>query len=183
MGQITIERGRHRPHAVLRESQLLVHLVVVRARDAHDHVGVAVDVLRDGVHDDVCTVLERVLEVRTAEGVVHREEGADAPRERRDLAYVRHPQRGIRRRLEPKQLRRPPPPFAVGRDHRLDGVVVSEIHEVDVDAHAGLHDPAEVTLRPAVHVVYGQYPLPGRQEVHDRGGGRAAGGERDAGRE
>ena len=49
---------------------------VVRDGEAADHVGVAAEVLRRRVHDDVGAEVERALEVGRREGVVDHEERA-----------------------------------------------------------------------------------------------------------
>jgi hypothetical protein len=61
---------------VLKESEALLEVIAVEGCDTHENIAVAVDVLGDTVYDDICAVLEGVLNVRTHESVVNNHEDA-----------------------------------------------------------------------------------------------------------
>ena len=70
VGQPGVEGRRDGADGVLEESQAILELVGVEGGDTHDDVAVAVDVLGDGVDDNVGAKVERVLDVGREEGVV-----------------------------------------------------------------------------------------------------------------
>ena len=91
---------------------------------AADDVGVAVQVLRRRVHDEVGAELERPLEVRRHERVVDGEQHAargGRPRRRRDVEELEH---RVGRRLDPAQARARPDRRGHGR--RIARVDVGE---------------------------------------------------------
>mmetsp|Transcript_11367 Transcript_11367/g.33473 ORF Transcript_11367/g.33473 Transcript_11367/m.33473 type:complete len:357 (-) Transcript_11367:468-1538(-) len=192
MGEVAIERGGYGSDPVLDEAQLGVQILGRRANDSHDDVGVSPDVLGHRMHDEIGAVLEWILKVRRAEGVVDGEEGAAFMGEVGGGADGRYLEGGIRRRLEPQELRLArylgllAARMAVFTSGGLffDGLasrvqppahrpLVVEIDEIHLDAHAGIHDPTKVPLRPPVHVVDAQYPLSGTHQMHDRARGGA----------
>ncbi len=75
-----VERPGHGAERVLEEGEPLCDGRIVRAGEAADEVGVAAEVLRRRVDDDVGAELERPLEVRGRERVVDDEHGAPAAR-------------------------------------------------------------------------------------------------------
>ena len=100
-----VERARHRARGVLYERELLGELVIATSNEPTDDVGVAAEILRRGVHDDVGAELQRLLQVRRGERVVDND--LRAPRvgqldDRRDVDDREH---RIRRRLDPHQPR------------------------------------------------------------------------------
>ena len=91
--------------------------------DAADHVGVAVQVLRRRVHDDVEAELERPLDVGAGEGVVGDRDQRRARLASAAIAFeVDELQQRIGRRLDPDHPRLRP-------DRRLDRVEVGEVDE------------------------------------------------------
>lgn len=70
VGEPGVEGGGDGADGVLEERETLVQLRGVEGCGTHDHVRVAVDVLCNGVDDDVGAVIERVLDVGGEEGVV-----------------------------------------------------------------------------------------------------------------
>ncbi len=100
-----VERAADAADRVLQEPDLVGQLFGRGDRDAADHVGVAVQILRRRVHDDVGAELERPLHPRARERVVDDREDPALAREFRDVRDVDEPQRRIRRRFDPDQLR------------------------------------------------------------------------------
>ena len=64
--EVAVERRGHRARGVLGEAEPLGQLVVVHGDEAADDVGVAAEVLRGRVHDDVGPQAERLLQVGVA---------------------------------------------------------------------------------------------------------------------
>ena len=100
-----VERPRHRPERLLQEAQALGDRRVVRRREPADHVGVAAEVLRRRVHDDVGAELERLLQVRRRERVVDDEQRAGGVRRVGGGADVDDVEERVRRRLDPDEPR------------------------------------------------------------------------------
>lgn len=73
-----VEGGGDGADRVLQEREALLDGVGVEGGGAHADVRVAVDVLCDGMHDDVGAVVERVLHIGAHEGVVDDDEDAMA---------------------------------------------------------------------------------------------------------
>ena len=156
-----VERAGHRAERVLQELQPLGDRRVVRADEAADDVGVAADVLRRRVDDDVGAVLERALQVRRGEGVVDDEDRADGVRGVGGRADVDHVQRRVRRRLDPDH---PRPLVEVRGEVRVelvgrDVVEVIALRPVDARRHA---------VDAAVDVRDQHDPVAGVEQVHQR---------------
>src|SRR6266513_2922919 len=101
-GEEGVERARHAAQRVLQEAQFLFQSAVsLDDGGAADHVGMAVQVLRRRVHDDVEAVLERTLEVGRGEGVVAHREQAALARDRRHRLQVDELKKGIGRAFDP----------------------------------------------------------------------------------
>ena len=96
-----VERARDGAEGLLQELQALGHGRVVGRGEAADHVGVAAQVLRRRVDDDVGPELERELEVGRGERVVDDDQGAGGVRRLGRLADVDDVEERVRRRLEP----------------------------------------------------------------------------------
>ena len=69
--EVAVHRAGNRAGGVLEEREPLDERLVARDDGAADEVGVATEVLRDRVEHDVGAELERPLEVRRGERVVH----------------------------------------------------------------------------------------------------------------
>lgn len=65
-----VECSGHGTNGVLKEAKALLEVVAVEGSNTHEDITVAVDVLGNTVHNDICAVLERVLDVRAHESVV-----------------------------------------------------------------------------------------------------------------
>ena len=75
-----VERAGDGAERLLQEAKPFRDRRVVRGGEPADDVGVAAEVLRRRVHDDVRAELERLLEIRRREGVVDHEQGAGGVR-------------------------------------------------------------------------------------------------------
>ena len=64
-----------------------------------------VDVLCHRVYHDIRAVVQRILDIRAHEGVVHNYHDSVLMRNRRDLPYVHQGQCRVRWRLDPDKLR------------------------------------------------------------------------------
>ena len=102
--QEAVERALDGADRVLQELDALAQLgVVADDRHAADHVGMAVEILRGRVHDDVEAEFERALHLGAGEGVVG--DGPDAAllRDRRDALEIDQLEQRIGRRLDPDE--------------------------------------------------------------------------------
>ncbi len=126
-------------------------LVTARDGSSHDDVTVPIDVLGEGMDDDVSTQEQRLLEVGRRERVVHADDHVRVGLlgDRRHLLDVDQLERGVRGRLDPDHLG----VGAQGGDKVL-GLVAGQVDEGHFDALAG-HDALEVADRAAVQVVHG----------------------------
>lgn len=70
VSQPRVECGWDSTNGVLEESKAGLHGLRVEGSNTHDNIGVSVDVLGDGMDDNVGTVVEWVLDVWGEEGVV-----------------------------------------------------------------------------------------------------------------
>ncbi len=102
--EVGVERPRHAAGRVLVEGDRLQQLAAADHRAA-DHVGVAAEVLRRAVDDEVGPERERLLQVRRGERVVDRQQRAGAVRQLGDGGDVEDLQERIGRRLDPDELR------------------------------------------------------------------------------
>jgi hypothetical protein len=68
-----IERARYCAHRVLKERQSLVQLSRSHHNRAPNYVGVAAEILGRRMDDDICTQLERPLQIRRGECAVDRQ--------------------------------------------------------------------------------------------------------------
>ena len=139
---------------------------------AADRVGVAADVLRRRVHDDVGAERERLLQVRARERVVDDDERAGRVRALGDRGDVDDLEQRVGRRLEPDQVGRPLERLA--RD-----ALVRQVDELVVVALRGV-ELREQPVGAAVDVVDRDRARAGREQLHDRGRRAHAGREADA---
>lgn len=130
---------------------------------------VTVDVLGDGVHDDIRTVVQGVLEVRAQEGVVHHDQDSMLMSDGSNLADIHQPESRVRRGLDPDE-------FGVIRADQLLNVGFDAGREGDMDAMRG-GDLGEVTVCASVDVRDRHDVGAGGKGLKDDGGGRGAGGE------
>lgn len=168
VGEPRVKGRGHGADGVLEEAQAGLEVVAVEGGDAHDDVAVAVDVLCDGVDDDVGAQLQRVLDVGGQEGVVDDDEDAVLVGDGGDGADVDEAQRGVAGGLDPDEA-------------RLVGDVLGNVdldlgREGDLDA-VGLGHLGEVAVGAAVDVGHGDDMAAGRQALQDGGRGGAARGE------
>ena len=168
VGEPAVEGGGDGADGVLEEGEALVELWGVEGGGAHDDVRVAVDVLCDGVDDDVCAVVEGVLDVGGEEGVVDDDEDAVLVGDCGDGADVDEGEGGVGGGLDPDEL-------CVGLDQGLD-VDLEGGREGDVDVVGGGH-LCEVAVGSAVDIGHGDDVGAGREGLEDVGGGGGARGE------
>ncbi len=142
-GQIRIPRPRDRADGVLVKRNLRMQVGIVRDHDAADDVAVTAEVFRRRVHHDVGPEFQGPLPVRRCERVVDRD---DLPRrfERRDRRDVDDSHEGIRRRLDPQQLR-----LGANRRARRRDVAHVDVRRRDAIARK---DVGEEPVRPAVEI-------------------------------
>lgn len=149
---------------ILEELELLVELGVAGDGDSHDNVRVSVEVLGDGVDDDVGAEGERVLEVGGEEGVVDDEDGARVPLDNGGEGLdVDEAEGWVGGGLDPDHL-------GVGPEGGLDVLEVGHVDEGGVEANGG-GDAVEVAVGAAVDVVDGDEVVAGLEHVDDGGGG------------
>ena len=140
---------------------------------AADHVGVAAEVLRRRVDDEVGAERERLLQERRGEGVVDGEQRAGRVRRVGGAADVDDVQQRVRRRLDPHELR-------VVVEVRGEAVVELVGGDVREAVALRLVDPRGHPVHAAVDVRDQDDALARVDEVHDRRRRAEAGGERDA---
>ena len=137
---------------------------------AHD-VGVAVQVLRRRVDDQIGAEIERPLEVRGHEGVVDAEAHAARRADGGDGADVGQAQQRVGRRLQPAELRA----RLDGGGHRLR---IARIDIAEAQAEAAEH-LLEQPVRPAVEIVARDDVVAGVEHRQHGGRRRDAGVERE----
>jgi hypothetical protein len=145
-----VERARHGAERLLEEVEALGDRRVVRRGEAADRVGVAAEVLRRRVHDDVRAELERTLQVRRRKRVVDDEDRAGIVRRIGRGADVDDVEERVRRRLDPHHSRVVVEVLGQVREV-LGGDVVEEValrlvhlrrHPVDAAVDVGDQDDA-----------------------------------------
>lgn len=129
----------------------------------------AVDVLGDGVDDDVGSVVQGILDVRAQEGVVHHDLDAMLVSNGRNGADINEAQGRVGRGLDPDE------PGLVRAD-QLGHVGLDGGREGDLDAVGG-RDLGEVSVGAAVDVRDGDDVGAAGERLEDVGGGGRAGGE------
>lgn len=169
VGEPAVEGGGDGADGVLEEGETLLEGVGVESGDTHADVGVAVDVLSDGVDDDVGAVVERVLDVGAHEGVVDDDEDAMATGDVDDGADVDQAEGGVGGSLDPDEL------GLVVADQVLD-VQFDSRGEGDVHAVRS-SNLSEVAVGATVDVGDGDDVRPGGEGLEDVGSGGGAGGE------
>ena len=174
-GEVGVEGGEDAADGVLEEADAARELSVVDNKESADDVGVAGDVLGDGVHHHVEAVLEGALVDGGAEGVVAAEEGAGALLfgELGDAGEVGDLEGGVGGRLDPDH-------FGVGGEGVGEGVVVGEVGVGDVEVLGALADAGEEAVGAAVEVVHGDDAVAGVEELEGGPDGGHAGGEGEA---
>jgi hypothetical protein len=133
----------------LKEFQLVSQLPILTDDDAGaDHVGMAVEILRRRMDDQVDAELQRPLKIRAAERVVDNGGKVPAFGKRGDPFEVDDTQERIGRRLYPKHS-------CFRADRSFDGFEVSEVGEGDRKAGRTLADAFEQPERAAIDIVGG----------------------------
>jgi hypothetical protein len=120
VGEPAVEGRGDGADGVLQKGEAVEEFGGVEGCSTHDDIGMAVDVLCDGVHDDVGAVVERVLHVGRHESVIYHDHDAVLVRDCSDLADIYEGQCRVRGRLNPDEL----------------GVGSDEVCDVDFDARA-----------------------------------------------
>lgn len=157
---VAVERSGDGANAVLNEAHLLPDLHVAADDDAHEHVGVAADVLGDAVQHEIGAELKRTLQVRSHEGVVHDQKSVVLLRDLSDGADVGDLERGVRGRLDPDET-------GLGGEGLLVHSHVGHVDEGEVQAVLGLSDAAEESLGAAVDVIDAHDVVAGLQHLDD----------------
>lgn len=125
--QIAVKRREHIPKPnPLGKRQLLEDPIFVGDNCTSDRVGVPIEILGSAVDDDICTQIERGLEVRTREGPVHPEQRVVVIGDVGHRPDVTQLHQRVRRRLRPNQVR-------VRIDCIGDVFGVTGVNEIDVD--------------------------------------------------
>ena len=159
--EVRVERAGHRAHRVLQERDAVAELGVGDRDEPAQGVGVAAQVLRGGVHDDVGAERERALEIRRGEGVVDHDARAARVRDARDGVDVDDAERGVRRRLDPHDPR-------LRADGPCELVGIRQVGRGPVDPGLGVH-PGNETERAAVRVEGQDHVMAGtEQRAQDR---------------
>ena len=146
-GQEAVEGAGDGADRVLQEGQALDQVLILAHRHAAaDDVGMAVQILGGGVHDDIDAELQRPLAVGAGEGVVGRGEHGALLAQRRDGFEVAELQHWVGGGLDPDQL-------GVGPDGRLHRLQVREIDEAELQPRAAPSHLVEQAEGAAVKVV------------------------------
>lgn len=164
-----VEGGGDGADGILEERETLLESFGVESGDTHADIRVAVDILCDGVDDDVGAVVERVLHVGAHEGVVDDDEDTVLAGDVDNGADVDQAEGWVGGGLDPDEL------GLVGADQVLD-VQLDGRGEGDVHAVGG-SDLGEVTVGATVNIGDGDDVGAGGQGLEDVGGGCGAGGE------
>ena len=120
----------------------------------------ATQVLGHTVHHDVSTEVERRLQIRTGEGVVHTEQAALLLRQRGQCGDVDDAEQWVRGCLGPDQP-------GVRCDRRRHVRRVAHVHEPEFQTEA-LKDLGEEPIGAAVQVVATHHLITGLEQFHDR---------------
>lgn len=168
VGEPAVEGRWDSTNGVLEEREAGLHGVRVEGGNTHDDVGVAVDVLGDGVDDNVGTVVEWVLDVWGEEGVVDNDHDAVLVCLLGNGTDVDETESWVGWSLDPDKL-------------GVLGDVLRDINldlwgEGDVDT-VGLGDLGEVSVGSAVDIGDGDDVGASSQRLEDHSGGGRAGGE------
>jgi hypothetical protein len=164
-----VEGGGDGADGILEERETLLESFGVESGDTHADVRVAVDILCNGVNDDVGAVVERVLHVGTHEGIIDDDKDAVAAGDVDDGTDVDEAEGWVGGGLDPDEL------GLVGADQVLD-VQLDGRGEGDVHAVGG-SDLGEVAVGAAVDIGDGDDVGAGGEGLEDVGGGCGAGGE------
>ena len=155
-------------NGVLEECKAGLHGLRVEGSDTHNDIGVAVDVLGDGVNDNVGTVIKRVLHVWGKESVVDDNHNAVLVSLLGDGANVNETESWVGWSLDPDEL----------------GILCDMLANVDLNLWSEGHvdavclsDLSEVSVGSAVDVGDGDNVGASSQRLEDNGGGGRAGGE------
>src|SRR5436190_13301117 len=155
-----VERTRHGARGVENELQAGGEIVVVQDGDTAHHVGVAVQVLRRGVVDDVRAEVEWLLEEWRGEGVVDEEQCIGTVRDLSRRTEVGDAHQRIGRRLDEDHPR--------GRGHRIgDALRIARVDVAETKPEV-LQQPVEQPEAPAVHVLAADHVIARSEELHDR---------------
>ena len=128
-----------------------------------------VDVLGHGMHNNIGTVVQRVLDVGAQEGIVDNNHDSVLMGNGSHLADIHQPERRVRRGLDPDEF------GLIWPDQLLD-IGFDGRRECDMDAMGG-SDLGEVAVGATVNVRNGHDVRAGGKGLEDDGGGRGARGE------
>jgi len=143
-----VKGGRNCADGVLEEEETRVDDIIVEGGNTHDNIGVAIDVFRDRVDDDIGAVLQRVLNVRTHESVINNNFDTIRMGNFADGTNIYQCQSRIRGSLDPDEL-------GLGSDNLVE-VNLEAAGECDGDAMGG-GDLSEVAVGATVNITHGDY--------------------------
>ncbi len=169
--QERIERTLDGADRVLQKGESFAQLLV-RPDDRHaaDHVGMAVEVLGGGMHDEIEAEFQRVLDIGAGEGVVGSRQDAALPGDRGDTLEIDQLQERVGRGLDPDQP-------GVRADRSLDRARIGQIEVGRLQSHRAVAYPLEQAARAAVEIV-DRDDMRAVVEAFERGcDGRQAGSE------
>ena len=156
-----IERAGDAAGGVLEKTQALREVIVSDHDGAADHVGMAVEVLRRRMHDDVDPQFQGPLRPWRGEGIVDRRQNTPRPRDRRDGGQIHQVQHGIAGSFQPDQP-----------GVRMDGAVqrpgIAEVRVIENQPRRSLAHLLEQAGRAAIEVAKRQNPVAGIEQVDDR---------------
>ena len=147
--QKRVERALDGADGVLQEFEAVAELGIAAGdRHAADHVGMAVEIFRGRMHDQIEAVFERALDIGTGKGVVGGGPDAALLGDRRDALEVDQLEQRIGRRLDPDEAR-------VRPDRGFECAGVGEVDIAEVQPHRAPAHALEQSARAAVEVIDG----------------------------
>ena len=160
-----IERAGDTAGGVLEKTQALRKLIVADHDGAADHVGMAVEILRRRMHDDVDPQFQGPLNPWRGEGIVDRRQNPPRPRKRCDGGQIHEVQHRIAGGFQPDQP-----------GVRMDGGVqrpgIAEVRVIEDQPRRSFAHLLEQAGRAAIKVPKRQNPVAGIEQVNDRRGCR-----------
>ncbi len=164
-----IERPQSRAFRVLQEADFMGERGVFHHNRARGHVAVSAQKFGGGVHHDIRAQVERVLQIRRHQTVIHREQSALPVGRFRQRGDIDDAQQRVGRRFNVHQPR-------LRRDQGREGLHVRGVAVTHVDP-AAIEHLGERAVAAAVEIVPGQHFVVRAQQPAQRGNGRHAAGE------
>ena len=165
-----IRRRQDAAQRVVDEFQSREELFIIQDDQPREDIGMARIVFGGRVHGDVGAKVQRPLQIRRHEGVVHHHENISPVRRFGNSPDIGHFQKRIGRRLQKYHL------YAVVGLVKI--VRVEVVHDL-VGSPSLLQQVGDKSPGPAVHVVVDQKLIPFFQKLKDKAGRRHTRGRRD----